>query len=561
MLSTTRTDWKELLPEFEEKTAAFYAGTLSKGDYKGFSGLYGSYAQRGGEASMLRLRMTGGRVTKEKLKFVADAIRAYQIDLVHFTNCSTIQLHNLNERAVCELLAQALDAGIVTMGGGGDFPRNVTASPLSGVEAGEYFDVLPWAEAAGDYLLGFILAEKMPRKLKVGFSNSPANATHVTFRDLGFAARPDGTFDVYSAGGLGSNPCMGVKVAEGVQPDQILYYIKAMWLTFRAYGDYKNRGRARTRYMQEKLGGPEAYKAAFLEKLQEVYDSGENLTLAVETAGAETGGAAAAQRDGTCRAGISAAANPAGVCSAAAGNETTGEWTVSLRTVTKTGDGTTASDRRILAQKQPGLYAVVWHPLGGKPDPESICRLCDTIADMEDVELRLSPDGGAYIINLTGAEAERVLAAVPDSAQSFFETSVSCIGASICQVGIRDSEQLLADCAAAVRAANLPDGVLPQIHISGCPSSCGTHQIGRLGFRGAAKSVNGKSQPAYLLTVNGSDRQGEECFGREVAVLLETQIPGFLVRLGQTVAAAGVDFETWFAKNPEGIDALVAEFV
>ena len=26
-------------------------------------------------------------------------------------------------------------------------------SPLSGVEKDEYFDVVPWAEAAGDYLL------------------------------------------------------------------------------------------------------------------------------------------------------------------------------------------------------------------------------------------------------------------------------------------------------------------------------------------------------------------------------------------------------------------------
>lgn len=38
----------------------------------------------------------------------------------------------------------------------------------------------------------FIKAEKMPRKLKVGFSSSPANLTHATYRDLGFAAREDG---------------------------------------------------------------------------------------------------------------------------------------------------------------------------------------------------------------------------------------------------------------------------------------------------------------------------------------------------------------------------------
>lgn len=80
-------------------------------------------------------------------------------------------------------MEKALDVGIVTRGGGGDFPRNVMVSPLSGVEQGEYFDVLPYAEAASDYLMGFIKTVKMPRKLKVGFSNSPANETHATFRD------------------------------------------------------------------------------------------------------------------------------------------------------------------------------------------------------------------------------------------------------------------------------------------------------------------------------------------------------------------------------------------
>ena len=53
-------------------------------------------------------------------------------------------------------------------GGGGDFPRNVTCSPLSGVEKDEYFNVLPWAKAAGEYLMGFIRAEKNARKLKGG---------------------------------------------------------------------------------------------------------------------------------------------------------------------------------------------------------------------------------------------------------------------------------------------------------------------------------------------------------------------------------------------------------
>ena len=312
--------WKQDLPAFREKTREFYAGEINVGAYKGFSGYYGSYAQKGGKASMLRLRMPGGRVTKEKLAFVAHSIREYQVARAHFTTCQTIQLHDLGPDTVYAIMEQALDAGIVTMGGGGDFPRNVMCSPLSGVQADEYFDTLPYAEAAGDYLMHFIKAEKMPRKLKVGFSNSPANQTHATYRDLGFVARPDGKFDVYSAGGLGNNPLFGVKVGEAVEPDHILYYIKAMWLTFRAYGNYENRGKARTRYMQEALGGAENYAKAFREKLDGVYAAGEDLTLSISPAA-----------------------------------------------ITKTGDGSTASGPRVLPQKQPGLYTVVWHPIGGQP--------------------------------------------------------------------------------------------------------------------------------------------------------------------------------------------------
>ena len=158
-----------------------------------------------------------------------------------------------------------MDAGIVTRGGGGDFPRNTMVSPLSGVEQGEYFDVLPYAEEAGDYLMGIIKTVKLPRKLKVGFSNSPANVTHATFRDLGFVAKEEGTFDVYSAGGLGNNYRMGVKVAENVKPEEVLYYVEAMVRTFTTYGNYESRAKSRTRYMQETLG-VDGYRKAYQEK-------------------------------------------------------------------------------------------------------------------------------------------------------------------------------------------------------------------------------------------------------------------------------------------------------
>ena len=169
--------WKKELPEFKEKTMQFYNGEMKKAAYKGFSGKFGSYAQRDEESSMLRLRMAGGRLTKEKLEFVADSIERYQVNKVHLTTCQTVQLHNLKPEAVFDIMEGALDVGIVTMGGGGDFPRNVMVSPLSGVEKDEYFDVLPYAEAAGEYLLGFINAEKNAKKIKSLFFQQSIQCT------------------------------------------------------------------------------------------------------------------------------------------------------------------------------------------------------------------------------------------------------------------------------------------------------------------------------------------------------------------------------------------------
>ena len=506
--------WKQELPEFREKTEAFYAGQIDKNTYKGFSGLYGSYAQKGGKASMLRLRMTAGRVTKEKFLFVSDMIRKHNVTRMHFTTCESIQLHDLQTDAVCDIIEGGLSHNIVTMGGGGDFPRNIMCSPLSGVARNEYFDVMPYAEAAGEYLMSFIKAEKMPRKLKVCFSNTPENIPHATFRDLGFAARMDGTFDVYSAGGLGNNPRFGVKVAEAVSPEKILYYIKAMWLTFRAYGNYENRGKARTRYMQEALGGAENYKKAFLLKLDEVFASGEALDL-----------------------------------------------TVTDFSIKKEGNGSEASGSRILPQKQEGLYTVAWHPIGGQPTPKTFCDLCDILKDIEGAEIRLAPDETAYIINLTGDEAVRVLTATKDGASTLFETSVSCIGGNVCQIGLRDSQALLAACIKAVRKAGIPDGALPQIHISGCPSSCGTHQTGIMGFRGGVKMLEQKPEPAFVLYINGNERQGEERMGQEVGTILESRIPEFLVELGRAVSQSGVSFLEWFAADPEAVIRIAAPYI
>lgn len=515
-------NWRDEYREFAEATSKFYKKELDAKAYKGISGGFGSYAQKGGEASMLRLRLPAGRIDKERLKFIADCVERYNINLVHFTTCQTVQLHDLNEEAVCAIALEALNHNILTRGGGGDFPRNVMVSPLSGVERDEYFDVLPYALEASDYLLTLIKnGTKLPRKLKVAFSNTKANITHATFRDLGFAARPDGTFDVYSAGGLGNNPSLGVLVAQGVDPGQILYYIRAMYNTFCAYGNYENRAKARSRFMKDTLGGEESYREAFGEKLKEVYASGEKLDLDLPAS----------------------------------------EHVRKFRDGTKQVQGEAPEDSRVIAQKQTGFYAVKYHPLGGVPDTGFFKRIYELIKDMDQVELRLAPDETAYIINCTGEEAAQVLKATDHGARNSFEESVACIGASICQQGVRDSQALLNHLVEMARREDFEDGVLPRIHISGCPSSCGTHQIGALGFHGGVKVIEKVPMPAFTLHYGGCDVQGREKLGEKLGVMLELKIPDFLKLLGQTVRESGMKFEEWSRNNPDGVKKIAAHFI
>ena len=293
-------------------------------------------------------------------------------------------------------------------------------------------------------------------------------------------------------------------------PADVLACIDAMIIVFTTFGNYENRAKARTRYLQESLG-VDGLKAEFAKALAETLKTSPKL-----------------------------------------------EWTPAV--VDKAADGT-ITHQRAIPQKQNGLYAVCYHPKGGNLPPEVPRKLLNTIADMPAVECRLSPNGCVYVINLTAKEAEAVLALTSDSAVTPFQRSVSCIGGTICSTGIRDSQGLLMAMMDAVEAADLPADALPTVYVSGCPSSCGTQQIGTLGFQGAGKIVDGKALPGFQLLMKGCDRQGNERLGEALGVILQDEIPPFMVELGRTVAASGLGFDTWLAANEDAFRALAGKYI
>lgn len=510
-----RQEYQKELEEFKAATEQFYNKEISVADYKRLSGGFGSYAQRGGEKSMLRLRLTGGEITKEHLQFIAESIDKYQIDLIHATTCQTIQLHNLTKEAVYELVEEAFWHGIYTVGGGGDYPRNVMCSPLSGVEMGECFDVLPYARKASEYLLQILFQVKLPRKLKVCFSNGVDNETHATFRDLGFVAKENHKFDVYAAGGLGPKPKMGVLAAKDVSPANTLYVIKTMLDVFTKYGNYENRAMSRSRFLRDKLG-TEGFQKIFGETLEKNIAEG-GLTFQEESG---------LEEPATCKASDSD----------------------DLKT-------------RLICQKQPGLFAVSYHPVGGILEPAFVKILYDHMKDMEDARIRLSPDQGMYIINLYKDEAERMLKLTREDQGTEFEKSTACIGADICQVGIGKSQQLLKACVDRVRQEHFSNGTLPAIHVSGCPSSCGAHQTAAIGLRGGKRMSDNGPMDAFALYMNGSEERGQERFGEEMGNLFVQDIPQFFVELGRVVEQTGLSYDVFRQKYPERVEQILQKYI
>ena len=485
--STFRTE----IESFQETIGAFDRGELDRKAYKGISGGLGSYAQRDPSRHMLRLRMPGGRLTLERLKFLAETVEREKVDRIKLTTCETIQLHDLTAGQVPEIMKAAIDSTILTKGGGGDNPRNVMASPLSGVQPGEAFDVVPYAEAVTKYLLSICRDIRMPRKLKIAFCNGVDDSVHSAFRDMGFLAQPDGTFALRIAGGLGAaRPSMGVLVEEHVNPREVLYYVRAMVDTFCAHGNYENRAKARTRYMQDTLG-PDGLKEAFLKNVAARKAEG-----GLELKDLEAPASIARDNSGT------------------------------------------VDHPRAIPQKQPGMFAVKYHPIGGILPVEKPRQLYELLKDIPGAEIRIAPNETLYIINLDSDKAEQVIAATADSAVTEFEHSVACIGAATCQQGVRDSQGVLQTVVNAVRKSGVPDGALPKIVISGCPSSCAAHQAGAMGFQGGVKLVDKKPQPAFKMFLNGTDQLGQARFGQEVGTVLESDLPALLVELASGRRAA-----------------------
>lgn len=499
-----------------EQGKQFLDRQITLHDFKKASGKFGIYAQRGGETFMVRIKIPSGVFTQNSINILQSFIDKYNIKTVHLTTRQAVQLHDLSLEDVVDIFKQCVKDDLIGYGCGGNFPRNVTSSPLSNVEKGEAFDVTPYANYTTDYFLQRMDQYVLPRKVKVGFCNSKSNLSNVTLTDLGFLAVIENGkkyFKMYLAGGLGRNPQVGIEYPSLIEPSKILYYVDALVELFKQHGNYENRNKARIRYILQEKGKDEfldLYNSYVQKSMTKNLDVKEPKQIEIP--------------EGT--------------------------------------EGCIQQTNNVIEQKQKGRYTVIIKPIGGiitSKDFKNITDFVNKTNSKQYINIIVSMEESLYINNLDAKEATNLL----ELCKHFNQTtklakSLSCIGVPVCQIGLAESQTLLNNILNHFKQNNLNKDLLPTIHISGCPNSCGRHQVASISFVGKRKMIDGVICDAYELGIDGSFDYKDTKLCKTVCDIDATKIPMFLEEIYHSLDSKNISFEKF--KNSDDFKGLCDKY-
>lgn len=437
------------LDDFKEKFEKYRDGLIDAEEFKSVRLGLGVYSQRQKGLSMVRTKIAAGILQKDALPKIAHAAERYADGSVHITTRQDLQFHFVKPENIHPLLSSLHEAGITSLGAGGNTVRNVTVCDHGQTFKDEILNAAPVVKAVSDWFLGRELSRGLPRKFKITFCGSPKNCSGGLVDCLAAVAAysPDGSsapgFKIYVGGGLGAVPRFGVLLEEFVPADKVHLTILAVLKVFNRHGTRINRNRARLKFLIEKIGF-EKFKALYLEESAKL--------TGIEPLDID----------------MNALALPA-------------DNGLSARTIARIPTGDITSGQLL------GLY--------------------DLLSNYNGLEIKTTKNADLFF---SGVPAERLNEFSDGIASIGFETVkpggsygvVSCNGSFACNEGITNSKALGKRLEEYVYGSQ--NGLKLRVGVSGCPNACGNHHAADIGLQGSAKKVNGILVPHYQLYLGGT---------------------------------------------------------
>ncbi|MFN5416033.1 MAG: HEPN domain-containing protein [Flavobacteriia bacterium] len=482
-LSPTKTIVEKDIIELGQKIQAFKEGTINEDKFKALRLARGVYGQRQQGVQMIRIKLPFGKVTTEQLRRISDVSDEYSTGKLHITTRQDIQIHHVSLDRTPQLWADLEKDDITLREACGNTVRNVTASPLAGIDPKELFDVAPYADLVFRYFLRKPFGQELGRKIKIAFSSNEQDEAYSFIHDFGFIPKiQDNTkgFKVLVGGGLGAQPYLAHVAYEFLPAEEILSFIEASIRVFDRHGERNSRNKARMKYLLAKIGLEEFTNLVAQEKLAIQFDKDLDFQLFDQQE-----------------------------------NQQELDKDVDLtELIEKNADSNYQEwvKTNVFKQKQKGYLGVFLKVLLGDFKTKQARELATIVEKYASNDVRFTIDQNILLKfvkpeNLYNLYQELKSIGLAASGHNSLVDITACPGTDTCNLGISNSTDVSKVIEDTIRT-EYPDLIYNKeikIKISGCINSCGQHGLAHIGFHGSSMKVEKNTLPALQLLLGGGN--------------------------------------------------------
>jgi sulfite reductase (ferredoxin) len=530
---------------FAKKVKLFRQGKISEDDFRRFRLQHGAYGSRlHADYSMVRIKVPGGEITPDQFERIAGLSEAFSIGSAHVSTRQNIQLHWVQLEDVSEVMRGLVESGLTTREACGNTIRNVMCSHFAGVCPDEAFDATPYSKAMARFFLRNPMCQNLPRKFKINFACCEKHGL-VKVADIGLVpatkeengAKVRG-FRVYLGGGLGAASFIGHLLEDFTPEDRVLATCMATVRLFDRHGNRENMARNRMRYLVHETGWDKFQKMALKER------AAVEMTTSLATV---RGYDVAAEVDTRQ---LPKAPRMARL--------------PMFEHVTKESP---AFERWLhsnaVPQKQEGYFTVFVTLGAGDITASQLRVLASAIRDFSTEGVaRNTPQQNFAVRYVRGTDLhgffDRLASAgLANPGALTITSAVGCSGTTSCNLAITNSHRLAKEVQRKFLELGLDaDDDLRDatIKVSGCPNSCGQHEIATIGFFGGASRTGNAMSPTYTMLFGGSAGEQGELGKAVMRVPAKRVIEAILkiIEVYRAERASGETLHQWVTKIVRG---------
>ncbi|MDJ0561169.1 MAG: ferredoxin--nitrite reductase, partial [Microcystis sp. M53599_WE4] len=374
------------------------------------------------------------------------------------TTRQNLQLRGIRIEDIPDIFQRLKSVGMTSVQSGMDNVRNITGSPMAGLDADELIDTRELVQKVQDmitnYGQGNYQFSNLPRKFNIAIEGGRDNSVHAEINDIAFVpAYKEGElgFNVVVGGFFSAKRCeAAIPMNVWVRPNQeVVDLCRGILEVYRDNGLRANRQKSRLMWLIDEWG---------IEEFR------------------------------------TRVANHLGYPLATAAEKDAIDW-----------------EKRdhlgVFPQKQEGLsYIGLCVPVGRlfADDMFDLARIAEVYGSGE---LRLTVEQNVIIPNIAAENmptllTEPLLAKFTPNPTPLQRALVSCTGAQFCNFALIETKNKAVDLIRQLDAElNIPRGV--RIHWTGCPNSCGQPQVADIGLMGTKARKDGKTVEGVDIYMGG----------------------------------------------------------